>query len=360
MHKRSSLIGLALLLGCSNTGSTNGTSAGSTGSGAPLCILGEQKACACPHGVQGAQVCLSDGSGFGACMGCDGDSGATSTSSGTTSGVGGAGGAGGASSTSTGGGEGGASTSSVGGGGGGGSTSSVGNGGAGGTNAGGGGGGGGDAGGGGGGGAGAGGGGGGGGGGPVCNVPGNCVHTLTIAETSGTSSGVTYTICPGGPNLNVSPPTCVLEIDLGNAALALMATPDPQQVSMSGTLPIRLQDLPMTFKINGVPGSYSAHLVLDGNGACPGLPQTFASLGVQATLTVNGAEPIEQSRPGCSALTTVDITIDATNLKDATHFCSSNVNPVFLDTMTDAMASTLAPSLGTAVKEAIDGQVCAK
>lgn len=57
---------------------------------------------------------------------------------------------------------------------------------------------------------------------------------------------------------------------------------------------------------------HSAHLVLDGNDACPGLPQTFASLAVQVT--------------------------------------------VFLDTM----ASTLASSLGTAVKEAIDGQVCAK
>ncbi|MCC6522882.1 MAG: hypothetical protein IT373_09495 [Polyangiaceae bacterium] len=57
---------------CAGGAKGEGTSvAGDGGSGAAtstvLCIPNEQRACACPGGVDGVQVCLEDGSGLGAC-----------------------------------------------------------------------------------------------------------------------------------------------------------------------------------------------------------------------------------------------------------------------------------------------------
>lgn len=78
-----------------STGAGGGT-ASSTSTGGPLaCIPGQQIACPCPGGEEGAQACREDGSGFGPCLGCDtegeGGSGAT-TGSGGDGGSGGAGG----------------------------------------------------------------------------------------------------------------------------------------------------------------------------------------------------------------------------------------------------------------------------
>lgn len=42
----------------------------------PVCVPGEQTACDCPGGGQGAQVCRDDGSGYDECTGCDGAGGA--------------------------------------------------------------------------------------------------------------------------------------------------------------------------------------------------------------------------------------------------------------------------------------------
>lgn len=72
---------------------------------APRCTPGEQKECPCPHGIQGAQACLQDGSGYGTCQGCDENSSSTSSSgnggSGGNGGNGGTSGAGGAPMTSS-------------------------------------------------------------------------------------------------------------------------------------------------------------------------------------------------------------------------------------------------------------------
>src|SRR4051794_19081126 len=97
----------AVIHGCGGSGSdgfaTGSSSSGSGGapanssssttasssSGAMTCIPGDQKTCACPGqpagGVQGAQVCAADGSGFGLCVGCDGATGSATSSAASTS-----------------------------------------------------------------------------------------------------------------------------------------------------------------------------------------------------------------------------------------------------------------------------------
>ena len=42
---------------------------------AQVCAPGRQEACACPGGGQGAQVCNTEGTGYGACAPCDANAG---------------------------------------------------------------------------------------------------------------------------------------------------------------------------------------------------------------------------------------------------------------------------------------------
>lgn len=72
----------------------------SGGGGDSGCVVGEQRACACPGGGQGAQICRVDGKGFEACFGCGGAGG--SGGAGGGSGGSGAGGSGGFSGKRTG------------------------------------------------------------------------------------------------------------------------------------------------------------------------------------------------------------------------------------------------------------------
>lgn len=63
------ILGVALLLGltlaacASDSGDSGGTVGQQTG-----CVPGDQKACACPGGAQGAQACTADGKGYADCV----------------------------------------------------------------------------------------------------------------------------------------------------------------------------------------------------------------------------------------------------------------------------------------------------
>jgi len=85
-----SALSMATAVAC---GSSSGGGAGSDAGGdatSKVCTPGQQVSCACPGStVTGAQVCGSDGTSYGACMGCPGSgssSGASGSSSGASSG----------------------------------------------------------------------------------------------------------------------------------------------------------------------------------------------------------------------------------------------------------------------------------
>lgn len=85
MKSQPQTIGIAIaVLGFLGACATSDGNDASSGGGGLACIPGDSKACACGFGQMGAQVCTSDGHGYGACTNCTGE------------GVGGAGGSGGA------------------------------------------------------------------------------------------------------------------------------------------------------------------------------------------------------------------------------------------------------------------------
>ena len=80
-------------------------------------------------------------------------------------------------------------------------------------------------------------------------------------------------ICPNSPNPSSVPPECIADIGIGNAQLHLDSV-TPDSVLISGTLPVRLQDLPIDAKSqNLLPDINGLHVALGapaGSGRCNG------------------------------------------------------------------------------------------
>ncbi|HEX7666525.1 MAG TPA: hypothetical protein VF407_18490, partial [Polyangiaceae bacterium] len=62
-----------------------------------------------------------------------------------------------------------------------------------------------------------------------------------------------YTICSTGPDAGTTPPHCIVEIEVGKTILHLDAV-SPNNVVVSGTVPIRMQDLPVKGDVIGTIG----------------------------------------------------------------------------------------------------------
>ncbi|MEZ4307661.1 MAG: hypothetical protein R3F14_06400 [Polyangiaceae bacterium] len=144
------------------------------------------------------------------------------------------------------------------------------------------------------------------------------VLTFNIPTTSGSQFGIDYSVCPGGAKPGASPPECVAEIDMGNATFD-MATAAPNVIQLTGTAPMRLQDLPIDFVYLFVPDSTDA--VINGNGACPGSPQTFADIDVSFDLSIQIDPDPAHVRQGYSRVVVNKVTIDEAQLSAALKFC---------------------------------------
>ena len=84
----------------------------------------------------------------------------------------------------------------------------------------------------------------------------------------------------------------------------------------------------------------------------------LANVSVQALLAVNDGSPIGSIRVGCSALTAITLSVNSSELSNATQACPSP-----LPNVTDLLKSLLISSFGSiieqGVKQAINDQVCA-
>src|SRR5262249_54636648 len=85
----------------------------------------------------------------------------------------------------------------------------------------------------------------------------NGVITFDIPKTDQTTSIIgidtTIHICPNGPNERANPPECTVEINIAKMKLHIDAI-TPHSVKITGTVPVRLQKLPVDIGILGVVG----------------------------------------------------------------------------------------------------------
>lgn len=190
------------------------------------------------------------------------------------------------------------------------------------------------------------------------------VIKFDVPSSSGSASGFDYTVCPGGPNPNANPPKCSAEIDIGNAALN-MSVASPYDLKITGTIPIRLANLPL--HVQGLCiGSFCAinadiTAALNGNGACPG--GTFDNFPVDVDIEIHvDQNPNHVARFGYSQIKVKQIVNSSAaddNLNDHLQICGgalgsilNAVKGLILGQFTDTLIGTLSST--------IDEQLCAK
>ncbi|MGC4118071.1 MAG: hypothetical protein QM765_26680 [Myxococcales bacterium] len=187
----------------------------------------------------------------------------------------------------------------------------------------------------------------------------NGVVSANLEKTVGAGAGLDYTTCPAGPNPGASPPSCVLEADYQNVNLTL--TPDaPTTLHLAGTLPVRIQALPMHVKANCI-GSFCAidsdiNASLNGDGACPG--GNFAALptNVDVTLAVD-QNPADLARYGYTVVRLQTVNFDGSALQNNISVCGGFLGST-LDLVKSVVLQQVAGALVNRIAADFEGRVC--
>jgi hypothetical protein len=175
--------------------------------------------------------------------------------------------------------------------------------------------------------------------------------------------GISVTICPNGSNASSSPPICLAEINIGGATLTVSAV-SPDNLSLSGTIPIRARDLQVT----GIPIINGVDIALGSNGTCPssagGSDADFANIPVTISLPLisDPKAPHEGYTMVDAANATVGITIASGDIKLCASDCGilGVVCNAILSLLPGTIASALQTPLETQIKTVLEGAVCTK
>ena len=189
---------------------------------------------------------------------------------------------------------------------------------------------------------------------------GTGVLTFGVPTTSG-SKVIDYEVCPGGPNANANPPKCTAEVDAGSANLSISAT-GPHSVHIAGTLPVRLQNLPVHIKyLCTFLGCIESDvgITLNGNGACPGDDQSYAQVPLDVVLSIEADTNMQHSRYGYSKIKAEKLDIDKNALQDAIHICGG-FDAWIIDALKGIILPQLVDPLIGTLKDQVDQQLCQK
>ncbi|MEJ7728343.1 MAG: hypothetical protein WKG00_03930 [Polyangiaceae bacterium] len=161
---------------------------------------------------------------------------------------------------------------------------------------------------------------------------------------------IDYTICPGGPDAAANPPKCTAEIGVGDSNLVL--TPEgPHNLKITGTMPLRLQYLPMDSDLGGM------DITLSGNQSCPGDPSEYAQIPIRVNLSIESNKDTSQSFHGYSRVRIEEFWVDKNAIENSIEFCGGLIADIagflkgfVVDFAYDALIGTLG--------EQIEQQLC--
>ncbi|MRG90580.1 hypothetical protein GF068_01370 [Polyangium spumosum] len=179
------------------------------------------------------------------------------------------------------------------------------------------------------------------------------IVTFPVPSTSGSTAGIGYDVCPGGPNENASPPKCVAEIDVGNAQLNI-DTATPHNIKITGPLPIRLQDLPIDVSYFGIPDSATARLT--GNGCTT--PAAFANVDLNVDISIEVDTNEAHSRYGYSRVKVNALNINESQLENSLEFCGGGFSNFILNTMKGVVFDLLVGELIGTLQGTVEEQLC--
>lgn len=184
------------------------------------------------------------------------------------------------------------------------------------------------------------------------------VLTFEVPKSSGSQFGIDYDICPNGPDPNGNPPKCLAEVDVGNAKLNI-TTSGPHNITISGPLPLRIQDLPMHIVYFFI-GS-NIDVTLSGNSHCPKDAGTasFADINITVPISIEIDADPAHSRHGYSKVVIGDIQIDDNKIEQSLKFCGG-FDASILNGLKGILVPQLIGPLKDTLKTQIDDQLCQK
>ncbi|HVK66093.1 MAG TPA: hypothetical protein VM694_16535 [Polyangium sp.] len=179
------------------------------------------------------------------------------------------------------------------------------------------------------------------------------IVTFPVPSTSGSTAGIQYNVCPGGPNENANPPKCVAEIDVGNAQLNI-DTSNPHNLKITGPLPLRLQNLPIDIVYLFIPDSATARLT--GNGCTT--PSAFANVDLNVDISIEVDTNQAHSRYGYSRVKVNALSINEGQLQDSLEFCGGGFSNSVLNAMKGLIFDLLVGELLGTLTEQVESQLC--
>jgi hypothetical protein len=205
--------------------------------------------------------------------------------------------------------------------------------------------------------------------GKVVTAPGGLL-TFDIPKTSTNISipilgTETFTICPNGADPNAAPPTCVVDIQIGQAKFRLDAI-TPHSVKISGTIPLDLEDAPVSG--SGIIG-IGANAGVGANASCSGTTPSvsLAAIPVEIELPIV-TEPLSP-RDGYSYIdvesnnAVINVNFDS---NDITLCCDTSIPVIgtlcsdLLTFIVQQFSSTIIGDVQSAVKSQLENALCTK
>jgi hypothetical protein len=189
--------------------------------------------------------------------------------------------------------------------------------------------------------------------------------------TTPESLGVTVTICPNGSNPTSDPEICTIDLDIGTSTFHVDAV-TPDAVTVTGTLNVRAEDLPVSGSIAGIGFDIyvgignPATLTCNGNtpsdsGSNPFQPVDYAPLDFTITLPLI-ADTIAP-RVGYTKIDSDNITVNFSNLgSDDVTLCTScgSICDTILDGLVDIAFDLLSSTIQGYIKTAVQNELCTK
>lgn len=194
--------------------------------------------------------------------------------------------------------------------------------------------------------------------GPIAGnlVGGGGAGALTF-EVPSSSQNVTVgkvNICPDGPKPGANPPSCIVEADLSRAKLTL-ATAAPHNLTVRGTLAVRLRSLPV--KGTGLLIWVNSEIALVKNKDCGA--RDYADIPVDVDVSIQtDTDPGHGSRRGYSKLKVNKVDISEDALTDSFAACGGGLDDTILDSLSGILAGQIMGPLTDTLTDTIDEQLC--
>jgi hypothetical protein len=158
---------------------------------------------------------------------------------------------------------------------------------------------------------------------------------------STTSGGLS--VCPNGPT---TPSECVAEIDFSTSPLTFEKV-DATVFRISGSIPIRIQDLPVAYTLYVSP--ISGTVTFTENKGCPGAAQTFLEVPTTVEFDTNAA-------PGTAL--SVTVSLNQQTIESGLALCESAMAAFAFEILKPYAVSEVTKSAQQLVTSLVESQLC--